>query len=95
MNDPLVITEVEITRTPDAQQRAGLLGFLRLRIGDGLGIDGVTLRRTADGRMTLSWPARRDRQGRDHTIVRPLDEATRIHLERQVMDALRAQGELS
>ena len=57
-----------------ARQRDGLLGWLSLRIGNLL-LDGVALRRTSRGDLTLSWPARRDRGGRDHPVVWPVDDA--------------------
>ncbi len=64
-------------------ERAGLLGYLSLLYGDVI-IDGVTVRRTADGRIALSFPERRDRQGRRHAVVRPIDDAARRAIEAAV-----------
>jgi len=64
-------------------ERAGLLGYLSLFHGD-LVIDGVTVRRTAAGKLTLSFPERRDRHGRAHSVVRPVDDAARRAFEAAV-----------
>ena len=70
-----------------AHQECGLLGWLALRHGELL-IDGVALRRTRDGRLALSWPARRDRSGRDHPVVCPIDDVARRAVEDRIIDAL-------
>ena len=64
-------------------EREGLLGFLSILYGD-LVIDGVTVRRTATGRLALSFPERRDRKGRAHSVVRPIDDAARREIEAAV-----------
>ena len=63
------------------------MGYISLRYGDVL-IDGATLRVTADGRHTLSSPARRDRKGRQRAIVRPADQDARDAIEAAVFAAL-------
>ena len=45
-----------------ADSASGLLGYLTIFYGD-LVLDGVVLRRTADGRFALAFPARTDRAG--------------------------------
>lgn len=74
------------TRGSADDERSGLLGFLSLAYGD-LVLDGVTVRRTADGRMTLSWPERRDRSGRAHTYMRPVSDEARRRIEHAVFSA--------
>ncbi len=61
-------------------ERSGLLGFLSIFYGDVI-IDGVTVRRTAAGKLALSFPERRDRKDRAHPIVRPVDEEARRRIE--------------
>lgn len=67
-----------------ADVRSGLLGFVAAQYGN-LILDCLAVRRTADGRIVLSYPARTDRGGRRHAIVRPLDDAAREELEREVL----------
>jgi DNA-binding cell septation regulator SpoVG len=72
---------------------AGLLGYARVQVGDLL-VDSVAIRRARDGRHVISFPARRDRGGVDHDIVAPVTGAVARDLERRILDALRARGEL-
>ena len=82
------VTDVRLTRASWPDQQRGLLGWVSLVLDDALALDGVALRRTRDGRRTLSFPARRDREGRQHPYVRPLSTEARSAIERQVLDAL-------
>jgi hypothetical protein len=67
---------------------SGLLGYLSFRVAGVLVVDGATLRETADGRLTISWPERRDGAGRRHPIVRPADLAMRRAIEAEVIALL-------
>lgn len=80
-------------RGSDADARTGLLGFLTLLVGDFI-IDGVTVRRTAEGRHVLSYPARTDRSGRRHPYIRPIDDQARRHIEQCVLGQLANQSEV-
>lgn len=70
----------------DEDRRHGLLGYLSVFYG-ALVLDGITVRRTADNRLTLSFPERRDRQGRRHPYFRPVDEEARRAIEKAVFGA--------
>jgi len=82
------VSNVRFVASNRDDARRGLLGFVACVVGDALHLDGLTLRRTTDGRLTLSFPARRDACGRQHFFVRPLDEVTRCDIENQVFEAL-------
>lgn len=71
----------------------GLIGFARIQAGELL-VDGVAVRRALDGRHVISLPSRRSRDGQEHSIVAPVSNAVGRDLERQVLDALVARGEL-
>lgn len=94
MTDSYEVTDVVFSPATAHEGARGLIGYVRLRLGGRLRLDGLTLRRTASGAMTVSFPVRRDRQGRSHTLVRLLGEDMRADFERQVIAALRAQGAL-
>ena len=83
------VSDVRLTPASAVDVEAGLYGYVTLVYGD-LRLDGLTLRRTQRGNLTISFPARRDRRGRDHPLVRPIDDATRREIEAQVFDALEA-----
>jgi DNA-binding cell septation regulator SpoVG len=73
-------------RGSDSDIRSGLLGYVSVFYGD-LVLDGITVRRTSEGRMTLSFPQRRDGRGRSHPLFRPVDDAARLRIERAIFDA--------
>jgi DNA-binding cell septation regulator SpoVG len=66
----------------------GLLGFVAVTIGQTWRIDGIAVRRTLDGRVVLSFPVKRDRQGRSHPIVHPVHGIARKVITTAVLDAL-------
>lgn len=85
---PLVISDVALVAASFSLRKRGLAGWLSLTINGALRVDGVCLRQTADGRATLSFPSRRDGAGRDHPILRPLDDEARRQIEAEVFRAL-------
>lgn len=74
-------------RGSDDDVRSGLLGFLSVFVGD-LIIDGITLRKTAEGRLTISFPQRQSRSGQRRAIVRPVDDAARRAVEAEILGQL-------
>lgn len=94
MSSAYEIHDVAFTHASRADVQRGVLGFVAFRIGPGLLVDGAVLRRSAEGRHGLAFPARKDRAGRRHYAIRPADDATRENLEAQILDALRGQGVL-
>lgn len=72
-------------------ERQGLLGFISVSFGPWV-FDGITLRRTADGRLALSFPSRSDRSGRKHALIRPVDNEAREAIERELLGQLVREG---
>ncbi len=93
MNDPDVRVRSWI-KASDAEVRTGLLGYLSVTYGD-LILDGIVLRRTADSRFALSFPARTDRSGRRHSYIRPVDDEARRRIEAVILGELGRWGEAS
>lgn len=92
MRDLLRITDVHLARAARPDTRTGLLGWISFTLDGRLRVDGLTLRRTHDGRPVLSYPERTDQWGCGHPYLAPLDDETRRHIEREVVRALKAQG---
>ena len=86
------IKNVAFSAASELERATGLLGWTSFTSG-GMVIDGVAVRRTRNGDLTLSWPRRRDRHGREHPVVRPQDDRTRQLLEAAVFEALRIAEE--
>jgi hypothetical protein len=83
----VVVTRLRFSRASQADIQRGLLGYIAVVVNDALAIDGITLRRTAGGRVALSYPARRDTANRQHALIRPLDRV-RSEFECQIFAAL-------
>jgi len=85
-----VIRDVRFTGAIGRDQRSGLLGFVQLRYGDIL-MDGLAVRLTVDGTLTLSFPSRRDRKGHRFPYYRPADAAARGAFEQEIFEAIRTE----
>jgi DNA-binding cell septation regulator SpoVG len=90
-----LIDDVHFTLASLADRQRGLLGFVSFRFAGRLRLLGVAVRRSVDGRLHLSFPTRRDRLGRVHQIVHPVDSNTRREIEEQVFRALRLDFEVT
>ena len=84
----IAVSEVSFTSASREERRTGLLGWVAVVINGALKIDGLTVRQTREGRLALSFPARRDRQDRVHFVVRPISDEARRTIERQVLAQL-------
>ena len=92
MSRSIIISEVHFTSARDREIAKGLVGFITCIVDDRLKLDSIALRRTVDGRLTLSFPSRRDGEGREHPFIRPIDTASRIEIEEQIFAALPGVG---
>jgi len=88
IREKIRIDRIELVTAGPAAAETGLLGWLRFRVNRALMLDGVTLRRTQDGRHSLSFPAKTDGAGRQRFFVKPLDSEIRQGIEAQVFAAL-------
>lgn len=87
---------MEILPAPPEEDARGLLGFVSFLIDGWLRVDGVAVRRKLDGELTLSWPARTDREGKRHPYMRPIDDASRRAVEDAVFaEILRIEPEVA
>ena len=89
------VSEIRFHRAADQDVGTGLLAYVSFLLDGRIRLDGVTVRRTRDGDLTLVFPERRDSAGRRHPLVRPLDNETRRAIEQQVFAALQPTSEES
>lgn len=83
-----LITAIGFTFASDSDVKRGLLGYVTCTFAGILLLDGLTLRRTENGRHALSFPSRTDAAGRRHAYYRPQDDRARLLIEDAVFLAL-------
>jgi DNA-binding cell septation regulator SpoVG len=79
-----VIADLRFTPTSPAVAESGLLAWASCRLGP-IRVQGLAVRRTLSGHLSVTFPSRRDRRGRKHEIVAPLDRATRREIEAAIL----------
>lgn len=84
----LEVSDVRFSPAPAPETRFGLLGYVSLSLGGELRVSGITVRRTADGRASLSFPGKRDRHGKERPLMRPVSRESRAVIEAQVFAAI-------
>jgi hypothetical protein len=82
------IGDLRFTPAPRRLARCGLLGWVAFTVADTMSVDGVAVRRALNGRLVLSFPARRDRCGREHPYLLPTCDRARHELERAILAEL-------
>ena len=82
------LTEIKFSSSRPEETDAGLIGWVSCALNGTIHLDGIAVRRTVDGRLTLSFPARQDSHGRRHFYHRPLDDCARREIEARVFRAL-------
>ena len=84
----IVVSEVSFSAAPLHTRHEGLLGWVAFLIDGWLRVE-CSLRRTQrEGRLSLVYPGRRGRSGTLHYAARPVCDAARRHVEREVFRAL-------
>ena len=94
-NTILTISDVSFAAATPSDRETGLLGFVAATLNGRLRIDGLTLRRALTGRIYVGFPNRHDAAGRTLLMIRPLDTETQRSLERQILEALAIDNEVS
>jgi len=87
------VTNVSFTHASRAATECGLLGWVAFDLDGTVRVDDVSLRRTLDGRLALSFPSRVDRRGFRRSLLRPTCDRARRAIERGVLAELGLEGE--
>jgi hypothetical protein len=88
---PIRISGVRFCRGSPAEIEHGLEGYISCVLNGAIGIDGLTLRRTQAGSLSISFPSRCDSRGRRHHSVWPKDRRAHYEIEQQILADLRRQ----
>ena len=86
--ESLRVTDLRFIQASAELRRSGLLGWLAVTLNGALQIDGLTLRRTREGVLTVAYPRRRDRNGVEHSVVKPVSDDARRRIEAEILAAL-------
>jgi len=87
------VTDIQFTSAHADARGHGLLGYLKCTVGRQLRLDGLTLRKTLDDRLVISFPERKDRSGRGHPYIRPISDEARAAIQQAVLQALNLGGD--
>ena len=82
------ITDVRLYPGSWRDVQTGLLGWVTFVVDGTLRVDGVALRRTRDGRFSLSFPVAKYTAEAEYYVIRPVDAESRREVERQIFEAL-------
>ena len=84
----LQISDVKLTTSSLRERNSGLLGWISATLNRSLQIDGITLRRTIDGRHVVSFPFHQGAGGHQQFHLRLVNDAARRDIEHQILSAL-------
>lgn len=88
MRNEIVITDVRFAAAPEALRRTGLHGWASCVMNGLLRLQGIAVRRTRVGDITISFPRRKDDFATEHRYFVPTSAAIGFEIERQVLEAL-------
>jgi len=105
MTASCLVTALEFRRAAPRLVKRGVLGFVSLVIAETMCVHQVAVRRTAEGRIVLSYKliprrplrgAARDLRGDEsmYALTHPLTPEAHAEIERQVIAQLRERGDL-
>jgi len=86
MGNPLEISEVRI-RLMDGSP-SGLVAMASCVVGGALVLNNIAIRRSGDGRLRLSYPARFSRTGAKHYFFNPISRAAQAALDEAILARL-------
>lgn len=90
VSDDRVVSDVRFVPAGAAAVRTGLLAWASCTCA-GLRIDGLAVRRTRQGLLVVTFPARLDGRGARHPIVTPLDPGVRRRIVEEILEAFRGR----
>ena len=91
MREALKLTDVTFTPAPPHQRALGLMGWIQCVAFGWFRLDGLQLRRGEDGRSIIKFPGKRNENGWEHALVRPVDANARREIEAELLAQLRAK----
>lgn len=84
------VANVRFVEAPVELRGGGLKGWVSCEVDGAWRFDSLALRRTMAGKLTISFPARKDGRGVERPYIRPTSDAVRVEIESAVLEQLRA-----
>lgn len=81
------VSAIIISPAPPSEAERGVLAWVSCTLAGRCRIDGLAIRRTLQGELRVTFPARRDRGGRRHAYVWPIDRDDRASIEHEILHA--------
>ncbi len=92
MSEDIQVALLAFSKSSDFDRDSGLLGWIKVKIAGWLVLDGITLRRSRHGQLSISLPVRTDKMGNQYPYMRIVGAASRQEFECQVLRALQESG---
>lgn len=84
----VVVSEIRFSPSPSGESNRGLLGWVSFVVNGAIRVDGVALRETMRGILTLSYPSKTTPSGGRHPYVLPVGRVACDEIQRQVLSQL-------
>ena len=93
MDSTLHVRWIRFTDSSPSERRDGLLAYVHVAF-DAFTADSITVRKTRDARLVVSYPSRPSKHSKKgHPIFLPTDPAVRKALEKEILDLYRRHQE--
>jgi len=83
------VSDIRFTAAPKALRGTGLYAFAQVLLDGRWEVDGIAIRRSLEGALLVTFPARKDGSGAARPYFRPVDPEARAAIEVAVLHALR------
>lgn len=89
----LCVSDITFQRAHGAAYRGGVEGWVRCTIDSWLRLDGLVIRRTATGDVSVFFPEHIDAAARRHALIWPVRAEDRAELQRVILLEIRGRLE--
>ncbi len=86
----MTVTDLKFTVADAAHQATGILGWIRVTLAGAVVVDGITLRRSLDGILAITWP----RKANGRPVASPASTEARKRIENAILEAVVKQLEV-
>lgn len=92
MPNQVLVSDVRFAAASPELRAKGVRGWASCLFDGWLQVDGLAVRRAADGRVLVSFPVRTDADGKKHAYFLPIAPETQAEIAAQVIAEVRRRG---